>query len=101
GPNTSKQIAHLGSHPKYSKFVSSKLDEARLEVTRNGRILLDDVKPADLERVIQRVENELRKAIESGAMPDEVLKELLEDGISVGKKLAMLEIRRQGEFLIA
>ncbi len=99
--NDGQLIVHLGSHPKYSKFVSSKLDNAQRELTRHGRVSLEDIKPADIDSALKRIEEELRKAIETGNLPQEVLKELLEDGIPVGKKLAMLEIRPQGGVLTA
>jgi hypothetical protein len=37
-----------------------------------------------------KVEEELRKAIQEGTLPPDVVK-LLEDGILVGKKLALLD----------
>ncbi|PTL85985.1 hypothetical protein DAT35_03080 [Vitiosangium sp. GDMCC 1.1324] len=99
--NDGQQIMHLGSHPKYSRFVGSKLDKALREITRDKKIALRSVKPEELNRALMEVEAELRKAIESGNLPDEVLKELLEDGVPVGKKLALLEIRREGESYFA
>jgi hypothetical protein len=63
-------------------------------VTSGGKKLLRDVEPAALDRAIQKIEQQLRKAIETWSLPDKVLKELMEDGVPVGKKLAMLELRR-------
>jgi uncharacterized protein YceH (UPF0502 family) len=99
--NEAGEIMHLGSHPKYSKLVTSKLDQALQEVSRGGKLALPNISSEAINKVLSRVETELRKAIETGNLPKEVLKELLEDGIPVGKKLALLEIRREGEVLFA
>lgn len=95
-PNAQGQIMHLGSHPNYSKYVSNKLTEA-------ARALgpLRKVSPERLHKALLDIEAGLRKAIQNGDLPDQVVKELLEDGIVVGKKLAMLDFRPWNESLTA
>lgn len=95
-PNVEGKILHLGSHPEYNKYVISKLDDA---VGRLGP--LSKLAPSTIEGVLLKVEDALRKAIESGNLPPKVLKELIEDGIVVGKKLAMLEVPRREEIFTA
>ena len=90
--NAEGKIVHLGSHPEYNKYVISNLNGA---VNRLGP--LPKVAPKALEDAILKVEESLRKAIESGNLPPKVLKELIEDGIPVGKKLAMLELPHHEE----
>jgi hypothetical protein len=90
--NAEGRILHLGSHPEYNKYVISKLDDA---VDRLGPP--SKLTPKMIEDAILKVESALRKAIESGSLPPKVLKELIEDGIPVGKKLAMLELPRHEE----
>ena len=99
--NTQNKIMHLGSHPEYSKYVVSTLDHELEILTSRGRIALRTIKPALLEKAILKVETKLRWAIETGSLPEKVLKELLEDGVPVGKKLAMLELRHANESFIA
>jgi hypothetical protein len=86
--NPEGKILHLGSHPEYNKYVSSKLDFAVGKLGAPSKLT-----PKMIDGAIRKVESELRKAIESGNLPPKVLKELIEDGIPVGKKLAMLELR--------
>lgn len=94
--NTEGRILHLGSHPEYNKYVISKLDDA---VSRLGAP--SKLPPQVIDDVIRKVEDALRKEIETGRLPPKVLKELTEDGIPVGKKLAMLELRPREEGLKA
>src|SRR5690606_3961748 len=77
GKNPGQQLSHLGKHPKYTRFVSSKLDNLQRELTKNGKVALDDVKPADIDAGLKRIEQQLRKAIEAGDLPPEVLRELV------------------------
>ncbi len=95
-PNVEGQIMHLGSHPNYSKYVANKLTQA----TR-GLGPLRNVSPEKLHKVLLEIENELRKAIQSGDLPEPVVKELVEDGIIVGKKLAMMDFGVGSESLTA
>jgi hypothetical protein len=88
------QIMHLGSHPKYNSYVATLLDDAltvlddALSKRKPGSVLT----PAEIENAILEIETSLREAIETGNLPADVLKELVEDGIVVGKKLALLEL---------
>ena len=95
-PDAQGQLMHLGSHPNYSKYVADKLTQAQKALGP-----LRKVSPERLHKTLLNIENELRKAIQSGDLPDQVVKELLEDGIVVGKKLAMLEFRPWSESLTA
>jgi hypothetical protein len=88
-PNAEGRIVHLGSHPEYNKFVTAEIDRA---MRRAGFDTPFSIKPELLHELLLKVEDSLRKAIEGGNLPPKVLKELLEDGIPVGKKLAMLEL---------
>jgi len=89
--NPEGRILHLGSHPEYNKYVTAKLN-----VQVSGLGVPSKLTPKVIDDALRKVENELRKAIESGNLPPKVLKELIEDGIPVGRKLAMLELRRHG-----
>lgn len=80
------KIMHLGSHPKYNKYVRDNLDDAWEKLGPESSLT-----PQAIEEAILKVENSLRKAIQSGSLPMEVLKEMMEDGI-VWKKLALLEL---------
>ena len=94
--NPEGKILHLGSHPEYNKYVISKLDFAIGKLGAPSKLT-----PKVIDDAIRKVESELRKAIESGNLPPKVLKELIEDGIPVGKKLAMLELRPHAGSLTA
>jgi len=95
-PNAQGQVMHLGSHPNYSKYVYNKITQAERALGP-----LRKVSPERLHKALLDIETGLRKAIHSGDLPDQVVKELLEDGIVVGKKLAMLDFRPWNESLTA
>lgn len=95
-------IMHLGGHPKYSRYVGQMLDRAtESALIKSGKKALDEVAPEAIDRALQKVEETLIREIKSNSLPPEVLKELIEDGILVGRKLALLEIRSEGEFSFA
>ncbi|SEM36895.1 A nuclease family of the HNH/ENDO VII superfamily with conserved AHH [Stigmatella aurantiaca] len=101
-PNQEGLLMHLGSHNKYSRYVVEMLDDAMEgAVAESGKRALREVPPEVIDRAILEVEKRLRDAIETNRLPSEVTKELIEDGILVGKKLAMLEVRPAGEFSYA
>ncbi|TSC34518.1 hypothetical protein FOF48_02645 [Corallococcus sp. Z5C101001] len=97
--NVEGKLSHSGQHPLYSKYVSARLDTAQRALLKQGPQA--SWTPKAIEDAIQKVENELRKAIETGTLPIDVLKELREDGIVVGLKLAMLELPSPAESNIA
>ena len=66
-----------------------------------SRIRLGDPRPKAIHRVLLRVEERLRKAIQEGTQPPDVVKELLENGILVGKRLALLDPRPSPECFTA
>jgi hypothetical protein len=88
-PNAEGRLIHLGSHPEYNKYVANKLDAVLQKV---GSHRLQELRPEQLNELILNVEKSLRDAIEKGSLPPKVMKELIEDGIPVGKKLAVLEL---------
>ncbi|WP_179956414.1 AHH domain-containing protein [Melittangium boletus] len=86
-PNAEGQLMHLGNHPKYSAYVRTKLTSAQRALGP-----LEKVSLQQLHQTLLRIETELRKAIQGiDPLPPHVLKEIAEDGIVVGRKLAMLE----------
>ncbi|MBM7112707.1 AHH domain-containing protein [Archangium primigenium] len=86
-PNAQGQLMHLGNHPKYSNYVRSRLTNAQRALGPLGKVT-----PQHLHQTLLKIENELRQAIQDiHRLPPEVLKEIVEDGIVVGKKLALLE----------
>jgi hypothetical protein len=101
-PNQEGLLMHLGSHNKYSRHVVKLLDDAMEDaLAESGKRALREVPAELIDRAILEVEKRLRSAIETNSLPPEVIKELIEDGILVGKKLAMLEVRPFGELSYA
>jgi A nuclease family of the HNH/ENDO VII superfamily with conserved AHH len=92
-PNAQGQLLHLGSHPEYSKYVISQLEEELHRLTVGRTRPLSTLSSATIESAIQQVEDGLRRAIEAQTLPPEVIKELYEDGILVGRKLGMLDLQ--------
>lgn len=88
-PNAEGRIVHLGSHPEYSKYVVAEIDKV---MQKSGFKTPLSVRPEQLHELLLKVESSLRRSIESGDLPPRVLKELIEDGIPVGRKLAILEL---------
>ncbi|MBZ4371091.1 AHH domain-containing protein [Corallococcus interemptor] len=88
------KIMHLGSHPKYNSYVTTLLDDAleALDDSLGKRKPGSSLTPREIEDAILEIELNLREAIETGNLPVDVLKELREDGIVVGVKLALLEL---------
>ncbi|MBN9687169.1 MULTISPECIES: AHH domain-containing protein [unclassified Corallococcus] len=101
--NPKGKIMHLGSHPKYNSYVTTLLDDAleSLDDALSKRKPGSSLTPREIQDALLEVEMNLREAIESGGLPMEVLKELSEDGIVVGKKLALLELPSHEESLTA
>ncbi|WP_216672396.1 AHH domain-containing protein [Corallococcus exiguus] len=97
------KIMHLGSHPKYNSYVTTLLDDAleSLDDALGKRKPGSNLSPREIEDALLEIEMNLREAIESGNLPMDVLKELSEDGIVVGKKLALLELPSHEESLTA
>nr|WP_242589467.1 AHH domain-containing protein [Corallococcus macrosporus] len=97
------KIMHLGSHPKYNSYVTTFLDDAleALDDALGKRKPGSSPMPSEIEDAILEIEMNLRDAIESGNLPVDVLKELREDGIVVGVKLALLELPSHEESLTA
>jgi hypothetical protein len=93
-PNAEGRLVHLGSHPEYNKYVTDELNDV---LQKAGSSRLGSFRPEQLHELLLKVERRLREAIEKGTLPPKVMKELIEDGIPVGKKLAVLEVRRGGE----
>jgi len=111
-PSSAKHVdneiyVHLGSHPNYSAHVGKLLTEAVNRLTGSGKTLLRDVKIEKIEAEIIKVEDKLRSQIESGTLPDQVVKELLEDGVPIKvkdktlQKLTLLPYRPMGMELVA
>lgn len=99
--NVGQQLVHTGSHSNYSRYVSDKLNDAMEKLTGNGRTPLGNISPQAIDGALLKVEEGLRKAIQDSTLPPKVVKELIEDGIPVGKRLAMLELSFQTETFTA
>jgi hypothetical protein len=92
-PNVEQKLIHTGSHSNYSNYVNGKLDIVLKNLTQQARLPPGSIKPEVIHRALLKVEEGLRKAIQEGNLPPDVVKELLEDGIQVGKRLAVLDPR--------
>jgi hypothetical protein len=99
--NVEQKLVHTGSHSNYSEYVNAKLSRLMKTLTSNGRLPPGSIKPDALHRALLKIEEELRKAIQEGTLPPDVVKELLEDGIQVGKRLALLDPRPHDESFTA
>jgi hypothetical protein len=97
-PNPEGRLVHLGAHPEYNKYVTDELNKVLRRAAPNR---LHNFRPEQLHEMLLKVEKSLREAIEKGTLPPKVMKELVEDGILVGKKLTMLEIRHHREGTLA
>ncbi|RKG68398.1 hypothetical protein D7V80_12705 [Corallococcus sp. CA054B] len=98
GINVEGQLIHSGSHPLYSNFVSFQLDAVWNRLIARGPP--SSWTPKIIEDAILKVENELRRAIESGSLKEPAIKVLHEqhgDKVLTGKKLALLELPAHGE----
>ncbi|NOK22498.1 AHH domain-containing protein [Corallococcus carmarthensis] len=98
GINVEGQLIHSGSHPRYSKFVETRLEAAWKDLSRMGPP--SSWTPTAIEEAILKVENELRQAIESGSLKEPVIKVIQEQRggrVITGKKLALLELSSHGE----
>ena len=97
GLNVEGQLIHSGSHPIYSRFVRAQLEAAWKDLSKKGS---SSWTPKVIEETLLKVENELRRAIESGSLKEPVIKVIQEqrDGrVLTGKKLALLELSSHGE----
>ncbi|NNB91236.1 AHH domain-containing protein, partial [Corallococcus exiguus] len=98
GFNVEGQLIHSGSHPRYSKFVETRLEAAWMDLSKKGPP--SSWTPQAIEESILKVENELRQAIESGSLKEPVIKVIQEQRggrVLTGKKLALLELSSHGE----
>ncbi|MHA7633420.1 AHH domain-containing protein [Corallococcus sp. M7] len=98
GLNVEGQFIHSGSHPRYSKFVETRLDDALRKLRTKGPS--SSWMPKVIEEALLKVENELRQAIQSGSLKEPVIKMIQEqrgDRVLTGKKLALLELSSHEE----
>ncbi|MBZ4370147.1 AHH domain-containing protein [Corallococcus sp. AS-1-6] len=97
GLNLEGQFIHSGSHPIYSRFVRAQLEAAWKDLAKKGS---SSWTPKVIEEALLKVENELRRAIESGSLKEPVIKVIQEQRggrVLTGKKLALLELSSHGE----
>ncbi|RKH84380.1 hypothetical protein D7Y21_24835 [Corallococcus sp. AB045] len=98
GLNVEGQFIHSGSHPHYSKFVETQLDDALRKLRAKGPS--SSWTPNLIEEAILKIENELRQAIQSGSLKEPVIKVIQEQRggrVLTGRKLALLELPSHGE----
>jgi len=100
-PNVERKLVHTGSHSNYSRYVDAELNRVMERLTNSGRLSPGSLSPEAIHRALLKVEEGLRKAIQEGTLPPKVVKELLEDGILVGKRLALLNPQPYPESFIA
>lgn len=82
---------HNGSHPKYDAWVSRELDAAMNDLIRQKKLPLDQIKAADLDAALRKVENRIRQRLDDRALPNDVWEEL-ERG---GKKLSQVSPQQE------
>ncbi|MBZ4370145.1 AHH domain-containing protein [Corallococcus sp. AS-1-6] len=98
GLNVEGKLIHSGSHPRYSKFVETRLDDALRKLRTKGSS--SSWTPKVIEEAILKVEHELRQTIQSGRLDEPVIKVIQEQRggrVLTGKKLALLELSANGE----
>ncbi|TNV60594.1 AHH domain-containing protein, partial [Corallococcus exiguus] len=98
GLNVEGKLIHSGSHPRYSKFVETRLDDALRKLRTKGPS--SSWTPKVIEEAILKIENELRQAIQSGSLKEPVIKMIQEQRggrVLTGKKLALLELSSHEE----
>jgi hypothetical protein len=74
-----REIVHLGSHPKFNNYVNGLLGQSVDVLTRGRTIPLSKVKVGDMDAALQQVENMLRSQIKNRTLPPDIL-ELIEGG---------------------
>ncbi|RKG53521.1 hypothetical protein D7X30_31690 [Corallococcus sp. AB011P] len=93
GLNVEGRLIHSGSHPRYSEFVSARLEAAWNRLRTKGAP--SSWTPKLIEEALFKVEHELRQAIQSGSLKEPVIKMFQEQRggrVLTGKKLALLEL---------
>jgi A nuclease family of the HNH/ENDO VII superfamily with conserved AHH len=80
-----REIVHLGSHPKFNKYVDGLLNQKAERLTGDGAIPLEQVKVEAIDKAVRQVENTLRDQIINHTLPKDILKELEGRGFSLSK----------------
>ncbi len=79
------EIVHLGSHPKFNKYVETLLNQKATQLTRGRTIPLDQVNVKDLDNALRQVEDKLREQIINRTLPKDILKDLEGGGFSISE----------------